>query len=210
MTENAATSLKGRNLKYLIGFIVLNLCAVYAIMKGSPSEWFDLTQNAIQSATASVFAGIFAIGLNGLLSSNQKAILVFWRLRHPLPGSRAFSHFLEADVRIDPQGIRSRHDPLPEDPGDQNRLWYRIYRQHQNEPSVEDAHHGYLLTRDLAALSLFFVFSLVPILIVIGTPSYYPLYYAVALMCAYIFFSHAARNYGKSLVTNVLAIESSS
>lgn len=38
--------------------------------------------------------------LNGLLSSNQKAVLVFWRFKHPLPGSRAFTVLGFQDSRV--------------------------------------------------------------------------------------------------------------
>ena len=49
---------------------------------------------SIEHGVIGLFAPIGTFLLDGLLSADAKARLVYWRYRHPLPGSRAFSEHL--------------------------------------------------------------------------------------------------------------------
>ncbi|MGH8057375.1 MAG: hypothetical protein ACREOH_09095, partial [Candidatus Entotheonellia bacterium] len=142
------------------------------------------------------------------LSSHIKAVLVFWRLCHPLPGCRAFSRYLNSDPRISPGVLETRFGQFPREPAQQNSLWYRIYRRNENHPAIRDAHGCYLLTRDLTSLSAIFLVILGPAVIYLLDDTNRALTYLIMLVILYGFTSQAARTYGKRFVTSVLAIES--
>lgn len=162
----------------------------------------------MNSAAVSVVLGILALVLNGLLSENNKARLVFWRMRVPLPGCRAFARYMHEDPRVDPKVLETRFGPLPSAPDDQNRLWYRIYQAYSGEPSVTDAHRSYLATRDTATLTALFLLTFVPVGIFLAQNLVLWIFYAGAMAIVYLLTSQAARNYGQRLVTNALALGS--
>jgi hypothetical protein len=201
-------TLKSQNWKYIYPYIGLNIIVFYVIVMGSDGIW-QLAETALKSTLWAGAASILAVILNGLLDSHIKAVLVFWRLHDPLPGCRAFSHYMNTDPRIAPHVLQTRYGQFPHDPAQQNSLWYRIYRKNENHPSIRDAHANYLLTRDLAALSLIFLVLLGPAALYLQVDTKWALFYLVGLAVVYGFASQAARSYGKRLVTSALAIESS-
>lgn len=205
----AAKSLKSQNWLYLIPYIALHLVAFYAIVTGTDDLW-QVTEQAKKSAVSSLASGVLAVVLNGFLSADVKAMLVFWKLKNPLPGCRAFSKYLKRDPRVDPSIIRDRYGGLPSDPTEENRLWYKIYRQREGDTRVRDAHRNYLATRDLAALSMIFLATLAPSAAMLSAETAPVAYYVGALVVAYLLTSQAARTYGRRFVTTVLAVESTS
>lgn len=147
--------------------------------------------------------------INGLLSSDQKAILVFWKLKNPLPGSEAFSKLSKEDNRIDRKKLKEIYGTLPKNPVEQNRLWYKIYSKNNLDISVLESHRAFLLARDLTSMSfLFLVFIGISSLFFFDCPL--NLYYIVFLILQYFLNVIGARNRGKRFVCNVLAIESKS
>ena len=58
---------------------------------------------------------------NGAFPKWLKERLVFCPA--PRPGSRAFSHFMFSDSRIDRKALEAHFGPLPSDPDEQNALW---------------------------------------------------------------------------------------
>ncbi len=82
---------------------------------------------------------------------------MFWRCKHPLPGSRAFSVHAPADHRIDLTKLKKNVGEFPVGERDQNAKWYGLYKQVDSDPSVVDSHKNYLLFRDIAAMSLLLV-----------------------------------------------------
>lgn len=146
--------------------------------------------------------------INGILSSNQKAILVFWRRKNVLPGSRAFSLHGKNDPRVDMQRLSALHGPLPILPDEQNSLWYKLYRINNNEVSVIKSHKDFLLARDMVAIiSLYIAFAGIPMLFLGMSPFTY--YYLLILFFQYFYIMRVAQNHGRRFVTNVLAIEGS-
>jgi hypothetical protein len=145
--------------------------------------------------------------LNGLMSSHQKAVLVFWKLKNPLPGSEAFSKLSKNDTRIDRAKLKNVYGSLPKSPIEQNKLWYKIYKKNISNTIVSDSHRAFLLARDLTSLCILFVIFLgIPVLIKGQWPI--ALYYFVYLLLQYVVIVIGAQNRGKRFVTNVLAIES--
>jgi hypothetical protein len=125
-----------------------------------------------------------------------------------LPGSEAFTKYVYEDHRTDVVELNQRYGPLPDDPDRQNRLWYKIYKQFEEEPSVLQAHKEYLFTRDYAALALYLLAGF-------GGAGFFILNsfalaggYFILLFLQFFIAVKAARTHGKSFVTNVLALAS--
>ncbi len=95
-----------------------------------------------------------ALVLCHIIPSSLKHRLVFLRWRHPLPGSRAFTKLAPADDRIDMRELSKRYGRLPSDPGEQNRLWYKIYSEKKGDAIVAKSHSTWILLRDMFCISL--------------------------------------------------------
>ena len=146
--------------------------------------------------------------LNGIVSSDFKAILSFWRFKNPLPACRAFSFYADKDDRIDKNFLTSKFGQLPVLPKEQNSLWYKIYKKHQENPVVKKSHKDFLLARDITSVSfLFFIVGGISMLI-LSVESVKWLY-VIYLLIQFIIFSIVAQNHGKRFVCNALAIETS-
>ena len=101
---------------------------------------------------------VIATVLNGVVSADAKARLVFLRWHHALPGHRAFSAYAVRDPRIDVPALEKLHGAaLPVDPVEQNRAWYRIYKTMENDAAVRQVHRDFLLLRDYTGLCAVFI-----------------------------------------------------
>ena len=149
---------------------------------------------------------IIALVLDSVLPRSAKEVFVNWRIRHAAPGHRAFTDYVRHDSRIDLSRLKASIGEFPTDPVDQNTLWYRLYRECQNEPSVVSALKDYLLGRDLGVVSLLFLVG--GTIILLGSIGFDAStgWFAGITAAEYVIFSHIARIQGVSLVTNVLAI----
>jgi hypothetical protein len=146
--------------------------------------------------------------LNGIVSSDIKAVLSFWRFKNPLPACRAFSFYADKDDRIDKNFLTSKFGKLPSLPKEQNSLWYKIYKMHQENPVVKKSHKDFLLARDIASVAfLFFIVGGVSILFL--TAEAVKWIYIIYLFIQFIIFAIVAQNHGKRFVCNALAIETS-
>ena len=146
--------------------------------------------------------------LDTLWSPTAKARIVYWRWRHPLPGSRAFAIHLYEEHRADPNRLEKNWGPFPENPVDQNRLWYHIYEFFNAENRVREAHRSWLFSRDLTGLVFLFLISF-------GTAAPFTDaswtvcgWYLVALTVQYALVMIAARTQGIRFVRQVLVIAS--
>ena len=151
---------------------------------------------------------IISVVFNGFLSNPIKEILVFWRFKNRLPGCRAFTKLINTDQRIDITSLKKLLGKFPEDPSEQNRLWYKIYRDLSNNDIIIGSHRDFLLTRDLCSISFIFILFLIPIALVIWESMNTKIYYTIFLTSQYLLTSVAARNYGKRFVCNVLSLKS--
>ncbi len=145
--------------------------------------------------------------VNGLLTPEIKASLVFWKAKNALPGCRSFSVLAKKDNRIDIKRLSELYGPLPVRSQKQNKLWYKIYKLNRDDKAIQSSHRRFLLGRDLTAMAfLFLVFSGLPFL-VLGD-HFISLLYIGCLVFIYMLLVLATRNYGNRFVTNVLAVES--
>ena len=202
-------SLKGRNLAWLVATLVLDVLVLLVLAFDSTIQ--ELTPTTIVAVRTSL-AGLLpipALILSSLISAEYKARLVFWRLRYPLPGSRAFSVHALTDHRIDLEKLRNHVGEFPVSEREQNAKWYRLYRKVDSDPSVVDSHKNYLLFRDIAAMSLLLV-PVLPVamyLVHVDTPSI--LISKTWFMGQYLIAALAARSTGIRFVQNVLAVHAS-
>lgn len=203
-------NLKSRYKKSLIAFLVANLAVFVVMVLGG--ETSDVQQIAdVLMSEKGIFiavAPVIILVINGLVSPDWKARLVFWKYSNPLPGSEAFSKYIHTDHRIDVCKLKGRWGEFPINPIDQNRLWYKMYRSVEGDVRVHEAHHDWLFARDLTAFSIIFLiaFSLMGFFAVsIGT--IYCVYF-LALFSQYVLVAIAAKTYGKRFVSNVLVCAS--
>lgn len=154
-------------------------------------------------------AFIISTVLNGLLSADVKARLVFLRWKNVLPGHRAFTKYGKTDPRVDLFKIEELYgSSLPTDPNEQNKVWYKFYKTVENKPSVLQVHGDFLLMRDYAGLAVLFI-------VFYGAAGFYAIpssrigfCYLILLIFQYIIVRQAALTYGVRMVTNVLAEKS--
>jgi hypothetical protein len=203
-----AKSLKEQN-RWQIWFVIaINTMLLYGVVEANAIE-IDGIRSIFTEPTKLVPFGVavvIATVLNGLLSPELKARLVFLRWRNPLPGNRAFTQYIDADPRIDPAAVaRVVGGPLPTDPVEQNRLWYRLYKMAENNPAISQVHRDFLLTRDYTGLAALF-------LLFYGAAGSYSIpsariaaIYVLLLLIQLVVVRQSALHYGVRFVTSVLA-----
>lgn len=155
-----------------------------------------------------ILSPIIAVVFNGFLSNRFKEILVFWKLKNRLPGCKAFTKLALKDQRIDIETLKRKIGKFPEDPTEQNRKWYSLYRSMSDNDIVIGSHRDFLFSRDLCAISFLFMSIFTPIAYFFWENINIKIYYIGYLFLQYIGTAIAAKNYGNRFVCNVLTIES--
>ena len=201
-------SLKDQNRWQLWIIVAANSLFLYGVVQANAIKVAGLraafkdAQNLVPVGLALVIATV----LNGLVSADMKARLVFLRWHHALPGHRAFSKYAGRDPRIDLSALEKLHgSPLPVEPVEQNRAWYRIYKTVENDHAVRQVHGDFLLLRDYTGICAVFI-------VLYGAAGLYTipsmkigLIYLLVLVAQYLLVRQSAANYGIRLVTTVLA-----
>ncbi len=207
--DYSSKTLKGRNLAWLVATLVLDVLVLLVLAFHTALQ--DLTPTAIAGVRTSltVLLPIPALILSSLISADHKAILVFWRFKHALPGSRAFSVYAPADHRIDLAQLKQHVGEFPVGEREQNAKWYGLYKQVDSDPSVVDGHKNYLLFRDIAAMSLLLVPVLPVAMYFIGVDTPRILVSTAWFLGQYLITAFAARTTGIRFVQNVLAVHAS-
>jgi hypothetical protein len=165
----------------------------------------------LQKGFIAAVLSISTFALNGIISSQFKAKLVFWKIENPYPGCRVFTKLIDKDPRIDKTLLINKYKELPTKPESQNSLWYKIYKNHQYDPMVFNSHRNFLIARDLTALSFSFLIiytvSFVFMYFSFDISNSWIPFYTIFLISQYIGFSVVARHYGKRFACNVIAKE---
>ncbi len=123
-------ALKEKNTTLLAGGLLVNF-AIFLFLLNSNQIFSGDIQNLAKNAATLIPATLAAllIGVvNGLLTPNFKARLVFWRWSNPLPGARAFSKYIWLDDRINTDALKNKIGTFPIAPRDQNALWYSMFK----------------------------------------------------------------------------------
>lgn len=203
------TNLKAVNAASLWTFFIFNFVVFNSLFFASYYHSIINDFKLMLSVRTSgiLIAPVVLFIVNGFLSSEQKAILVFWRLKNVLPGSRAFSKHGKRDPRVDIDRLGVLHAPLPVNPIDQNRLWFKLYKSHREDIAILKSHKDFLLARDMTSMAfLYLMFAGIPMLFFGTTPISY--YYIIFVIMQYLTLVRVGQNKGKAFVTNVLAVES--
>jgi len=203
-------TLKEQNSKLVWVFFSFNIVLFYIL---GFSDFFNIEEFEIKSFITIrgvwvLLVPLILFILNGIFSSDLKATLIFWKWNNPLPACRAFSHYADKDDRIDKNYLVKKYSTLPTSPKEQNSLWYKIYKTHQENPVVKKSHKDFLLARDISSISiLLFVFCGISLLFI--SPENFKWIYCGFLLFQYLIFTVIAQNHGKRFVCNALAIETS-
>jgi hypothetical protein len=203
-----AKSLKEQNRWQIWLIVAANFLFFYAVVQANAIEAAGLsamlkdTSNLLPAGMALIISTVF----NGLLSADAKARLVFLRWHNAMPGHRVFTQYARTDPRIDVgKFAKQLGSSLPTNPGEQNKLWYQLYKTVDDNPAVLQVHRDFLLMRDYTGLaSLFTIFY--------GTAGFYiipsfriSILYILLLIIQYALVRRAAAAYGIRLVTTVLS-----
>lgn len=206
--SNPDKTLKSQNLKWLWSVVAIDALSLALIATPEILSPDSVRNLAWVRLLAAGVAPVVVLLLTSLLSADVKAVIVFWRVKETLPGHRAFSVYAPSDSRINIDALRKNVGSFPDDPREQNTLWFKLYKKVESEVTVAQAHRHYLLFRDLAAMSLLLAPIAALVLHLSGAASP-AAWIAVALLCTqYAATALAGRNNGIRFVTNVLTLHS--
>ena len=205
MKTNPSRSLKSSNLPWLVSLVVLDILVLAVFVFTDLIASVALTQ--LTAARAAV-TGILPVGvllLSAVVPQNIKAMLVYWKVKNPLPGSEAFTRHAPADPRIDMTALKKNVGAWGNEPSEQNALWYRLYKKVGSATAVVEAHKSFLLFRDMAIVSLLLAI-VVPLGFWLTNVEHNAVTFSLLLFAVqYVAAALAARHSGVRFVTNVLA-----
>ena len=205
----AGDSIKSRYRGRLTAFVALIALLVFVVFSGSDvlrvlqaGQWAELVDLKYVLSLALPLATLI---LDGIVTPDFKAVLVYWKRRNPLPAHQAFTVHGKKDSRVDMQALEEEHGPLPSAPAEQNQLWYKLLKTTADRASVDEAHYAWLLARDLTNLSfaLLIVSAGLAAALRVGGWEWIVLVSAQGLL--YVVLSQVAANKGIRFVTTVLA-----
>lgn len=149
-------SLKAKNLKFVIAILIIDTIILLTIPSAGRTNLSLMLGNdwplyLVQSGSIITIAALL---INHLLSPDFKARIVFWRFWNALPGCRAFSRLVHQDPRIDIHALQIKLGSFPTTAKEQNALWYRLFKQHESNIAVKEAHQRFLFFRDIASMTV--------------------------------------------------------
>ena len=206
--EKSSRSLKDANRPKLWTTIAANVAVLFAF-----AQYHSVSTTGVSGLIAGAtnlvpltLALILTTVANGLLSDETKTRLVFLRWRNVLPGHRAFSVFAVTDTRVDLEGLRKLiGKEWPTDPDAENRMWYRLFKEIENDPAVLYSHGEYLFTRDYTGFAALCVIALGTTATLMVGPVSVLLVYLGVLVLQFLVVRHTAATYGNRFVRTVLA-----
>jgi hypothetical protein len=208
MKATSSRTLNPLNIKWLVLLAVLDMIIVLFFVAPELTDRITLTKLAVMRALGITVLPVGVLLLTGLLSANVKAMLVFWKMANPLPGSEAFTKYCGTDTRIDLAALKKNVGTLPTDAAEQNAKWYKLYRMVADDVAVVESHKRFLMYRDMAAMSLPLI-VLVPLGLRIAGAGGLAEWIAVCVfLLQYLASALGARHNGVRFVCTVLAIHS--
>jgi hypothetical protein len=204
-------SLKDKNRPMLALVVLANIALYLTILnKGFAIDGWIETLTSIQKTAPVLLISILTGVINAQIDHVNKARIVFWTWSHPLPASRAFSHYATTDSRIDAGALKKHQNPLPTEPDQQNALWFKWYREFQEEAGVKQVHREYLFTRDWAGIVFLMIFGLGALALWQMASIKVASIYVGILVGQYLLVRRAAKNHGIRFVASILAYKASS
>lgn len=203
-------SLKDMNRPMLVTVVIANVAVYYMILIWTfDTQSFTNMISGVETFAPGALMALIVGVLNSQLSHDMKARLVFWRWHHPLPGSYAFTKVMDTDTRIDPKALQNFTNPLPKEPAEQNRLWFKWYREFKDDAAIRQVHREYLLARDWAGIAFLFLLSMTPIAFWQMEPQRVSVL-VLFLVAQFLIVRQSAKNHGERFVASVLAYKSTS
>jgi hypothetical protein len=167
-----------------------------------------LTDVGLLKGVGLLLTSILTLLVNGFYKSEHKYIIVFWKVKNNLPGCRVFTELARKDPRIDYNTLIRKYDPLPTEPDEQNKLWYKILKRYPDDESILQSHRDFLLFRDLTTIA----FSLMVVFLIVFTVAkilhfnlgimYFPIFVIEYLLLVVITINKSER-----FVLNVIATD---
>jgi hypothetical protein len=204
-------SLKTLNMPSIVATTLINSGLLYFFSQG-----VEIDAKAVTSfltnwklsglAAAGSTAAIGALSL--VLPRRVKDALVYLRWPYAAPGHRAFSIYAQRDIRVDYDRLKAEIPELQDQwaltPEIENKIWYRVFKNHEKAPAVSHAHRMWLMFRDLTTLAYLFLGAF----LIVGLyfkPDINWRLYSVFFVLELLIFWIAAWNSGVQLICNVLA-----
>lgn len=207
MQRVTTKSLKSEYQKWLWMVATVDVLGLLLLVAGMPTRG-SLTELVNWQLLTTVVIPVVVLLLVNVLPHKAKCVLVYWRRWGWLPGTEVFTKYGPVDPRVDMQALRRSVGPLPTDPNEQNALWYRLFKQIEDQPEITEAHRNFLMYRDMAALS-FLSIPLAPLIFYIAGALPLARWLGAALFAAqYLLTALSGRHNGVRFVTNVLAVHS--
>lgn len=201
-------TLHTRNLPLITAFVILNYIA-FAYVNHLP--WQFLKEVKISNETLIFQNPLIAIGIHlsililcFIIPVDIKNVIIFWRFKNSLPGCRVFTELICKDHRIDIKDLENKYGKLPTEPREQNTLWYKIYKEKQDEKIILSSHGKWLLFRECAIIALIFVLLLSPMSFLISVDKSSTIY-LILLIAQYFILRQATVNAAERFTYNVLA-----
>lgn len=153
-------SLKTQNLPLVSLFLSYNIIIYILCITGIKDFWNDLsamfTALTVKDGFLMTILPIISFVAVHFINPNYKAMIVFWRIKNPLPGCRAFSEIGPKDPRVDMDFIKTKIT-IPTEPKEQNKSWYKLFKKVEGSTMIDTSHKNFLLARELASISLLFL-----------------------------------------------------
>jgi hypothetical protein len=161
-----------------------------------------------EKSSGLVIMGISAMLVQDLIPKPIKEFLIFLRLKHRLPGHRAFTELYVGDPKVTRERIPDIKFLIKQPPEIQQREFYRLYREVADVRSVSHYSQRYIAWRDLSTLLIVLSIVSVPVLYSVDYERAIPAGIALSIvtLIAYTLTSYAARNVAADLVVQVLTL----
>lgn len=206
--KGAERSLKSQNFAWHVALSMADAIVLALVVAPDLIASATTTKLGLFRALGAAVLPIIVLLLMNVLSSNFKAMLVYWKPYGWLPGCEAFTKYGPADHRVDMVQLKKNVGTLAAEPKEQNSQWYKLYKQVETVPEVAYAQKDFLMYRDMAALSLPLT-VLAPLGLYVAEAGTKALWAAAGLFfIQYVLTAISARNAGERFVCNVLAVHS--
>lgn len=207
-TSGKATDIKAKARVRTLAYFTLGIAGLIAVPFGATFVAVDLAKVPMPARLASaglLMLGVVAAAVDSLLGSHPKNVLVFWRIKNPLPGCRAFTNAnLYSDHRINRERLRDAvGGKFPRSARDQNSLWYDLHRKGDGDNITLGLGYQFILNRDLAWFSI--VLALLSLAEAVLLRSGSSTLLVILFVLLYGLFARAAVVSGHKLVNQVLA-----
>lgn len=184
-------------------FITLGIDRLREVLhEQSLEQWLRLLSGSLPLIAITSVVCIFVLGVVPPRFRDQ---IAHFRWNHPLPSAAAFSRHGPQDPRVDMAFLEASYGPLPDEPSQQHRCFYRIYRTVARDPVVLEANRLYIAARDVTTLSAIASTTLPVLAFSVGVDTATVLRYVAALFGLYALTVTATQQYGVRLVQHALA-----